>query len=192
MLDPTPAALPLRPPDDADGGVQLVEARYDSELARELVAEVQAEYVVRYGGPDDAPVDPEEFVPPRGSFLVATVGGAVVGSVALRRYEDDGAAGDDAAGGVPTVELKRLYVRADHRRRGYARRVLRMAEERAQVLGYRRIVLETGLEQPEAMALYRAEGYAPIRGYGHYRCAPKSRSFAKDLAPAEGAAPPRP
>ena len=184
MPDPTPAALPLRPAVSDELGV--VEARYDSELARELVAEVQAEYVVRYGGQDDSPVDPEEFAPPRGSFLLVTVDGVVVGSVALREHAVT--AGDDAAvaGAGPTAELKRLYVRAGHRRRGYARRVLRLAEQRARVLGYQRLVLETGLEQPEAMALYRAEGYAQIPSYGYYRGAPKSRSFAKDLAPPQG------
>ena len=185
MLDPTPAALPLRPAPPLTPELELVEARYDSELARELVEEVQAEYVVRYGGRDDSPVDPEEFVPPRGSFLVATVGGVVVGSVALRAHAVDD---DEVDDGVPTVELKRLYVRADHRRRGYARHVLRLAEERARVLGYRCLVLETGTEQPEAMALYRAEGYTPIPSYGHYRWAPRSRSFRKDLVadPAAG------
>ena len=98
MLDPTPAALPLRPADDGDD-LHLVESRYDAELARELIAEVQAEYVVRYGGQDDSPVDPEEFTPPRGSFLLATVDGVVVGSVALRRHvsvEGDDEAADDA------------------------------------------------------------------------------------------------
>ena len=35
-------------------------------------------------------------------------------------------------------------------------------------------------------ALYRAEGYAAIPSYGYYRSAPKSRSFAKDLAPPAG------
>ena len=47
--------------------------------------------------------------------------------------------------------------------------------------GYRRVVLETGLAQPEAIALYESEGYGPIDGFGHYKDAPLSLSFAKDL-----------
>lgn len=174
----------VRPAPGARGGLVVVEARYDSELAHELVRELQAEYVERYGGEDSTPVDPEQFVPPHGSFLVATVGGRSVGSVALRAHrplDDDPAevAGPPEAG--PVVELKRLYVRADHRRRGYARLILRSAEDRARALGYARLVLETGTEQPEAMALYRVEGYQPVPGYGHYRDAPRSRCFAKAL-----------
>jgi hypothetical protein len=42
-------------------------------------------------------------------------------------------------------------------------------------------VLETGLAQPEAIALYESAGYLPIEGFGHYRDEPSSRSFAKEL-----------
>ena len=55
----------------------------------------------------------------------------------------------------------------------------RAAEGRAQ--GDRRVVLETGLAQPEAIALYASAGYLPIQGFGHYKDAPLSRSFARDL-----------
>jgi len=58
-------------PDDA---VQLDDVPFDSELAQSLVAEVQQEYVRRYGGQDETPVDPAEFAPPDGTFLVARVG----------------------------------------------------------------------------------------------------------------------
>jgi hypothetical protein len=43
------------------------------------------------------------------------------------------------------------------------------------------VVLETGLAQPEAIALYTSAGYTPIAGFGHYKDAPLSRSFARDL-----------
>ena len=38
--------------------------------ADRLVEEVQAEYVVRYGGRDDTPIDPSMFEAPRGVFFV--------------------------------------------------------------------------------------------------------------------------
>jgi len=142
---------------------------FDDPLAQELIAQVQQEYVVRYGGPDETAVDGAQFAPPYGGFFVARVGEDVVGCAGLRRHDDD------------VVEVKRMFVRADHRRRGHARTLLRALEARARESGYRRVVLETGLAQPEAIALYESEGYEPITGFGHYRDEPLSRSFAKEL-----------
>ena len=42
-------------------------------------------------------------------------------------------------------------------------------------------MLETGLAQPEAIALYTAAGYEPVEGFGHYKDEPLSRSFAKEI-----------
>ena len=59
-----------------DGAVASFRALpYDHPVSRELVARVQQEYVARYGGPDEAVVDPAEFLPPQGLFLVAEVDG---------------------------------------------------------------------------------------------------------------------
>ena len=160
--------------------LRLEQRGYASPLAQELVAEVQAEYTVRYGGPDSSLVEPGEFEPPAGAFLVALLGEEPVGMVGLRAHAPDA---DDASAeaSLPSAEIKRLYVRAGHRRAGHGRVILALLEHRALAMGYRRLVLETGTEQPEAMALYAADGYHPIPGYGHYRGAPLSRSFAKVL-----------
>lgn len=151
--------------------LRLVDVRYDAPVATELIAELQAEYVVRYGGPDETPVEVAEFAAPRGAFFVALLDGGTdaVGCGALRRFDDD------------TAEIKRMYVRATHRRRGLARRLLAAIEDRAAELGYRRVVLETGLEQPEALALYRQAGYQPITNFGHHKESPAARSFEKIL-----------
>ena len=152
-----------------DKAVVLSEVPFDSDLAVSLVAEVQQEYVRRYGGQDETPVDPAQFAPPHGAFLVAHVGANAIGCAGLRRHGDD------------TVEVKRMFVRAEHRRRGYARRLLKALEDLAREQGFRRVVLETGLAQPEAIALYASAGYLPIEGFGHYKDSDLSRSFARDL-----------
>jgi GNAT superfamily N-acetyltransferase len=69
------------------------------------------------------------------------------------------------------------------RRRGISRVVLAHLEDRAAALGYRRLVLETGTAQPEALALYEASGWVRITAYGHYRDSPESICFAKELGP---------
>ena len=147
----------------------IEEVAFDSALAQQLVDEVQQEYIVRYGGRDETAVDNAEFSPPYGAFFVATVDGEPIGCGGLRRHED----------GV--VEVKRMFVRSAHRRQGHARSLLRALEDRARSSGYRKVILETGLAQPEAIAFYLSEGYTLIDGFGHYKDSPSSRSFAKDL-----------
>jgi GNAT superfamily N-acetyltransferase len=144
-----------------DGSVARLRAvPYDDPVARDLVARVQQEYVARYGGPDEAAVDPAEFVPPAGVFLVAEVGGQPAGCGAWRRHVE----GDD-----PTaVEVKRVYVDPAFRRRGLAQVVVAALEDSARRAGYRSVVLNSGDRQPEALALYGALGYTPVPGYGIY------------------------
>src|SRR5207344_3353885 len=115
---------------------------------------VQAEYVQRYGGPDTTPTDPDQFEPPGGVFLVGWAGGAPVACGGLRRHDAESA------------EVKRMFVPDEHRGQGYARALLAGLEDRARQSGYRRLILETGLAQPEAIALYPSSGYEPIDGFG--------------------------
>jgi hypothetical protein len=56
-------------------------------------------------------------------------------------------------------------------------------EIEAAAMGYRRLVLETGTKQPEAIELYVSAGYELIESYGEYRDYPESRCFAKTLRP---------
>lgn len=143
--------------------------RYSDPVVRALETELQQEYVERYGGPDDSPVDPEEFAPPRGSFLVGFIGNEPVATGGFRWHAE----------GV--AEIKRMYVAHDHRGGGHARRLLAELEARAAEAGYRRVVLETGLRQPEAMALYKSSGYEPTEPFGIYADEELSHFFTKDL-----------
>jgi GNAT superfamily N-acetyltransferase len=82
----------------------------------------------------------------------------------------------------PTVgEIKRMYTRPAGRRNGLGRRILAQLEATAAELGYRRLQLETGVPQPEALALYERTGWHRIAPYGHYRESPHSVCFAKEL-----------
>ncbi|MGY1636418.1 GNAT family N-acetyltransferase [Geodermatophilus sp. SYSU D00742] len=150
---------------------------YDDPVARALVARVQQEYVARYGGPDEAVVDPAEFVPPAGLFLVAEVDGVPAGCGAWRVHAD----------GV--VEVKRVYVEPAFRRRGLAQVVMTELERSAAAAGHRAVVLNSGDRQPEALALYAALGYTPVAGYGIYADAPGAVFLGKELARADGEEP---
>lgn len=149
--------------------VELRTVPYDDEVVTMLTEEVQQEYVDRYGDRDATPVDVGQFAGLDGAFLVAEVDGVPVACAGLRRHGD----------GV--VEIKRMFVREAHRRKGYARQLLTELESRARSRGFRRVVLETGLRQPEALALYPSAGYEPIPAFGHYAGDELSRCFGKDL-----------
>ena len=146
------------------------DAALDGPAGDTLIGELQQEYILRYGGPDETPVDPRAFDPPGGAFLVAELGGNLAGCAGIRRHDQD------------IAELKRMYVRAGYRRRGLARLLLRASEDRALKLGYRQLILETGSEQPEALALYLAAGYQPYQNFGYYQDSGLDRSFVKDLS----------
>lgn len=74
-----------------------------------------------------------------------------------------------------------MYVTPEARGLGLARRILAALEDDARAAGRSRMVLETGLKQPEAIALYASSGYTPCNKFGHYRFEELSRCFAKAL-----------
>jgi GNAT superfamily N-acetyltransferase len=153
-----------------DGAVVGLRALpYDDPLAQYLVDQVQQEYVQRYGGPDAAAVDPAEFLPPAGAFLVAEVDGVPAGCGAWRALPEGEA------------EIKRVYVEPAFRRRGLAQLIVAALEDGASRAGHGAVVLNTGQEQPEALALYAQLGYAPVPGYGIYACAPGAVFLGKEL-----------
>jgi GNAT superfamily N-acetyltransferase len=157
-----------------DGGrARLRAVAYDDPVAIALVGRVQQEYVLRYGGPDEAPVTPGEFSPPLGVFLVAEVDGVPAGCGAWRALGDG------------TAEVKRVYVEPAFRRRGLAQVLVDALEADAARAGVRAFVLNTGSKQPEALALYAALGYTPVRGFGVYACEPDAVFLGKDLVSAE-------
>ncbi|HEX6501276.1 MAG TPA: GNAT family N-acetyltransferase [Micromonosporaceae bacterium] len=152
--------------------MEIRETRYGSPVARALVAAAMAELGARYGGEgDETPVVPSEFDPPDGGFYVAYLDGAPVGCCGWRSFERS----EDVA------ELKRMYVDPSARGNGVGRALLRAVEEAARAHGRKRMILECGDRQPEAISLYESEGYERIEDFGHYKGAEGVRSFGRTL-----------
>lgn len=101
--------------------------------------------------------------------VLAYIGDQAVGCGAVKAFDDQ------------SMEVKRMYVLPDFRGIGVASRVLSALESRAHSLGYRKCVLETGLRQPEAIALYSRRGYTPIPNYGQYQGIENSRCFERRI-----------
>ncbi len=155
--------------------LELRRVGYGQVDAMRLIAEVQGEYVQRYGGQDDTPLEHAMFDPPAGSFYVGYLDGEAVATGAWRRCRVT------VFGTSETAEVKRMYVVPRVRGAGIARRVLAHLEATAAAAGAQALVLETGLRQPEAIALYESSGYTPVPGFGHYQDSPLSRCFGKRL-----------
>lgn len=96
-------------------------------------------------------------------------GNEAVGCGAFKPYDPD------------AVEIKRMYVPPEHRKKGIGSLVLHELETWASQLGYRRCVLETGEKQPEAIALYQKSGYRVVPNYGPYADVATSLCFEKRL-----------
>jgi GNAT superfamily N-acetyltransferase len=152
--------------------VVLTREDFDGDVARPLLVALDAELDERYAGEGIGPPvhHPVDYAPPCGTFLVARADGVVVGCGALKPGPVAG-----------TGEVKRMYVVPSARGRRVAERLLAGLVEAARDLGYRRLVLETGVEQPEALRLYERLGWQPVPGFGHYRDSPLSRCFGLDL-----------
>ncbi|WP_037355951.1 GNAT family N-acetyltransferase [Amycolatopsis orientalis] len=149
---------------------------FDHPDAVKLMAEIQLEYVRRYGGEDETPMDAAEFTPPRGLFLVGYLDNVPVASGAWRAHD-----GPEPTFRPGDVEIKRMYVVESARGRGLARAMLAELEATAVAAGRKRVVLETGTEQPEAIGLYRSSGYDEIPAFGYYLDMPYSRYYGKEL-----------
>lgn len=80
-----------------------------------------------------------------------------------------------------SMEVKRMYVLPEHRGRRIAIEILSELETWAKELRFTRCVLETGLKQPEAIALYQKCGYHSIPNYGQYIGVTNSVCFEKVL-----------
>lgn len=101
--------------------------------------------------------------------IVAYDNGYPVGCGAIKEYSSD------------TMEVKRMFVVPDKRGQGIALIILKQLELWSLELNYLKCILETGKNQPEAIALYKKSGYKIIANYGQYQNVENSVCFEKIL-----------
>jgi GNAT superfamily N-acetyltransferase len=92
---------------------------------------------------------PGDYAPPRGRLLIAE--GA--GCVALRAIDSE------------VCEMKRLYLRPEHRGLGLGRRLVQAIIDEARSVGYRRMRLDTMPKMDSAQRLYASLGFREIAAY---------------------------
>jgi len=153
--------------------IEIREARWDGEEATALRLAMDAELRPRYADlfsettSAPTPVDTTQIV----FTLVAFDGDQPVATTSLKNTDG-------------FFEVKRVFVAESHRRQNLGARLLAEVEERALALGITDLVLQTGLRQPEAIALYEREGWVLIPPFGPYADDTEiSRCFAKAIVP---------
>ena len=157
-----------------DHNLAITRAELESKSAQTLIAALNAELSALYPEPgaNHFRLEPYEVAEGRGIFVIASRAGRPIGCGALRSI-------DRATG-----EIKRMFVIEDERGSGTGRAILETLEAEARALGFSRIVLETGIRQLAAIALYERAGFAHIPPYGEYvASAETSVCMAKELAP---------
>lgn len=101
--------------------------------------------------------------------IVASWQNVPVGCGALKSYSPE------------RMEIKRMFVLPAYRGRGVASQILAELEKWTSELSYGGCILETGIKQPEAIALYQKNGYYRIPNYGQYAGVQNSVCFEKIL-----------
>lgn len=155
--------------------VSIEPVGWDHPEGRALRRAQEEELRARYGGEEEpgaalSAADTAVFLLARDKDT-----GAAVGCGGLRRLDEE------------TFELKRMFVAAEQRGRRIGEHLLRALESEAASRGARRVRLEAGTRQPEALRLYERCGYHPIERFGAYAESELSRCFERVLSRPENA-----
>ncbi|MFV2179453.1 GNAT family N-acetyltransferase [Actinomadura sp. LOL_016] len=153
--------------------VSLRRRPYDHPDAVHLVRALFDDQVERYGYAD--PVEaaaPAAYTPPEGLFLVAYQGETPVACGGYRTHDLE----------TRTIEIKKMYAFPELRGSGLGRLILNELEWHAARAGFQSAILETGVRNTSALALYTGAGYRPRSRYAtDYRDPEINRAFVKEL-----------
>lgn len=148
--------------------IQLRRTNADDPGFRALVVELDRDLAIR-DGEDHAFYAQFNTIAPLQHVVVVSDGDMPVGCGAFKAF------------GNGAVEIKRMFTAPTHRKQGVGAAVLGELERWAKELGHACCVLETGVKQPEAIALYTGRGYTVIPNYGQYAGMENSVCFQKRL-----------
>ncbi|MEO0983727.1 MAG: GNAT family N-acetyltransferase [Pseudomonadota bacterium] len=149
-------------------GVDLAAEDPRTADGRALIGELNRAMLALY--PESAwPFVTAEQLADGGCFVVARERGAALGCGGLMPVEPG------------EMEVTRMYLRPEARGRRISSAILAALEHEARRRGAKRLVLETGPRQPEAIRLYERKGFARSGPFGPHQEHPLSLFYAKAL-----------
>lgn len=146
----------------------IIKTNSENKAFQQLVVELDKELAIR-DGDEHAFYDQFNKITTIKHVIVVFEKEIAVGCGALKEYNAD------------TMEIKRMYVPLDKRGQGIASLIVQALESWAKELGYSKCILETGVNQPEAIRLYKKNNYTIIPNYGQYAGMVNSVCFQKAL-----------
>jgi GNAT superfamily N-acetyltransferase len=148
--------------------MELKRTSSDNEDFRALVGELDKE-LWRIYEDRQAAYDQHNIIEDNRNVIVAYINDIPVGCGCFKKFDDR------------SVEIKRMYVKAEYRGQKIAASILAALEQWAGESDIPAIVLETGIKQLAAMHLYGKSGYIVTENYGPYKNMPESVCMLKQL-----------
>ena len=148
--------------------IKIVRTNSEHNDFQKLVAELDADLRIR-DGDEHAFYAQFNKTATIKHVIVAYLDDQPIGCGAIREYSSD------------TMEIKRMYVIPAQRGNGVASLMLRELERWTAELAFKQCILETGKNQPEAIAMYTKNDYTIIPNYGQYQNMENSVCFTKNL-----------
>jgi putative acetyltransferase len=133
-----------------------------------LIVELDKEYVVRYLFLQNA-FTPFNLMSENAHVIMVYDHATPVACGAFRPVDEK------------TIEIKRMYTIPSYRNQGIGKRILNQLEKWAKGEGFSVSKLETGINQPEAIAAYEKSGYKRIPNFPPYTEVKESLCMEKDI-----------
>ena len=148
--------------------IKLFRTNSEDITFKELVKALDKELEIRDGA-DHSFYDQFNKIENINYVVLAVESNKALGCGALKEFSEK------------TMEVKRMFVPPENRRKGIASLILEDLEKWSKEMGYEKCLLETGQKQPEAIALYTKCNYNRIPNYGPYENVQTSVCFEKVL-----------
>ena len=135
--------------------IEVIRADPREAKIRKLIESLDVYMLALYPSESTHRVDTTILASRNARFFCALCDGMLVGCGGIL-IEDDYA------------EVKRIFVSPKARGRGIGRKLMERLEVESRQLGFKLLRLETGIYQPEALALFKAMGFIPRLSFGDY------------------------